>query len=590
MTHDGVRSSVPPVTNWVVGAAVSVVLLAGCAPAAPAPAPGSSPAPAVPSEVRLAPAAPDAVTFYLGLPSSGPALLQAAVAASTPGSPGYRRFAPLADVAARFGASDAQIEQVVRSVRGLGLDVTVDPTRLFARVSGSTLKWREVLGRPLGSQPATKAEPFTAYQLPNEVPDALVPAGTSLLLPVALVYDPTAEGGRPPRAPRGGGTPGTAAPWPTNAGNPYQAACTAPALAQRQVYTPAQVHTAYGIDGLPAAAPTPPVVSILDLGGGWLRRDSELAGQCFGYAPPAVAQSQGDGVPKEIAHADGETSLDLQTIAAAAPGATVRLVQTTPGGGALLDAFSRAVGDPAGPPDVISVSYGGCAVDEESGAPAYVATIDGVLAMAALVGVSTFVAAGDTGSTTCTQQTQRTSLSYPAVSPWVTAVGGTRLTLGDGNARVRETVWNDSAYGQQAAGGGGVSRVVGLPAYQGGVVGGDKRSVPDVSALADIVPGWPVVIDGTLQPVGGTSGATPLVAAAMARVSAAERQAGRPPVGLANPWLYGAAARGAFFDVVEGSNDLAGVGCCTAGPGYDSASGLGVPDWSALPRTLPPPS
>ena len=566
---------------------MAAVLLTACAN----PQPSAPAAPSIPPAVRLPTPTADAVTFYLGLPGSGAALQQAANAASTPGSPGYRHFAALPDAAARFGASDDQIAQVVRSEGSLGLDVTVDPTRLFARVSGSPERWRAALGQPLASQAATKAEPFVAYQLPSEVPDALVPPGTTVLLPVAQVYDPRAEGGRPPRAPRGGSSSGTSTPWPTNAGNPFAANCTAPALEQRLVYTPAQVQTVYGIDGLRAAAAPAPaaVISVLDLGGGWLRRDSELAGRCFGYTAPAVAQSQGDGVAKPIAHADGETSLDLQTVAGVAPNATLRLVQSTDGGAALLDGFSRAVGDPAGPPDTISVSYGGCAVAEETAAPQYLATIDGVLAMAALTGVSTFVAAGDTGSTTCTTGPRRVSLSYPAVSPWVTAVGGTRLTLGAQNVRTQETVWNDSAYGQKAAGGGGVSRVVARPAYQSGAAGGDKRAVPDVSALAAIVPGWPVVIDGTLQPVGGTSGATPLVAATMALTVAAERQAGRPPIGLVNPWLYQPTTRSAIFDVVDGSNDLAGVGCCTAGPGYDTASGLGVPDWAVLPRTLPPP-
>jgi hypothetical protein len=37
----------------------------------------------------------------------------------------------------------------------------------------------------------------------------------------------------------------------------------------------------------------------------------------------------------------------------------------------------------------------------------------------------------------------------------------------------------------------------------------------------------------------------------------------------------------------QGSNDLAGVGCCRATVGYDPASGLGVPNWATLPTTLP---
>src|SRR6266516_1157116 len=179
------------------------------------------------------------------------------------------------------------------------------------------------------------------------------------------------------------------------------------------------------------------------------------------------------------------------------------------------------------------------------------------------------VAAGDAGSTTCGTSVAGTTLSYPAVSPFVTAVGGTRLTLGPGNTRVAETVWNDSVFGVSGAGGGGVARRQPRPAYQDGANPHGHRAVPDVSALADVVPGWPDVISSTLQTVGGTSGSTPFVAAATALVTASQPSA--------------------FFDVTQGSNDLAGVGCCQAGVGYDPASGLGVPNWATLPAALPKP-
>jgi kumamolisin len=427
------------------------------------------------------------------------------------------------------------------------------------------------------------------------LPAALQPAGTSLLLPQTLVYDPTAEGGRPPSANRPrpasvaapSAKPTTAAqPWPSNTGTPLQANCSSPLLAQRRVYTPKQIQTAYGIDMLQAHTSGTPVITVLDLGGGWLEGDLELAGQCFGYAPPKVTQTQGDGVAAAIAHADDETSLDLQTAAAVAPTAQFRLVQATLAG--VLDGFSRAVGDPRGVPDVISLSYGGCALAENRGLPAYTAVINAVLAMTALAGVSSFVAAGDSGSTTCGTSVPGTTLSYPAVSPFVTAVGGTRLALGAGNTRTSEVVWNDSEFGAKGAGGGGVTRLQPRPAYQDGANPQNHRAVPDVSALADTVPGWPDVISSTLQTVGGTSGSTPLVAAATALVVASQRKAGHPPVGLANGWLYQAASHpSAFFDVTQGSNDLASVGCCQAGVGYDPASGLGVPNWAVLPATLP---
>jgi subtilase family serine protease len=536
------------------------------------------------------------VTFYLSLPGSTAGLGEAAAEVATPGSPDYRHFSSLDKAAHQFGATDAQINAVAKSVKTLGLQFAADPTRLFGRVTGSTRQWQAALGASLSKQGATASSPFITYTLPQQTPAALEPSGTRVLLAETQVYDPTAEGSRPPSGSRPTPSPGAksgraakaAKPWPSNTGTPLVANCSPPVLRQRRVYTPQQVQTAYGIDTLRSRASGTPVIAVLDLGGGWLPNDLELAGKCFGYSPPNVTQRQGDGVAAAIANADGETSLDLQTVAAVAPGAQLRLVQSTRAG--ILDGFSRAVGDPRGLPDVISLSYGGCAFAENRGAPGYTAVINAVLAMTAVTGVSSFVAAGDSGSTTCGTLVPGTTLSYPAVSPFVTAVGGTRLTLGAGNTRVSETVWNDSSFGANAAGGGGLTRLQPRPAYQDGANPQLHRAVPDISALADIVPGWPDVISATLQTVGGTSGSAPLVAAATALVSASERKAGRPPVGLANGWFYRAASQpSTFFDVTQGGNDLAGVGCCLATVGYDLASGLGAPNWATLPATLPKP-
>jgi kumamolisin len=539
------------------------------------------------------------VAFYLSLPASTDSLDAAAGAAAAPGSTTYRHFSSLATAAGQFGATDAQINTVTDSVRTLGLQFAADPTRLFGRVSGSVRQWQVALGAPLTVHAATASNPFTTYGLPARTPPALQPSGSGLLLRTTQVYDAAAEGrrssgGNGPTQDRQTTTKGGLAqpvePWPRNTGTPLTADCTAAPLQLGEVYTEQQVQTAYGVDTLRASAKGTPVVTILDLGGGWLTSDLALAGQCFGYSPPRVDQAQGDGVVTAIANADPETSLDLQTVAAVAPQAQLRLVQTTAGGGGLLDGFSRALGGSSGVPDVISLSYGECSVAENTADPAFTSVVDAVLAMASLTGVSSFVAAGDSGSTTCGSSVNGTSLSYPAVSPFVTAVGGSRLTLGKGDARVSETVWNDSVYGQSGAGGGALSRREPRPVYQDGFNPQNHRAVPDISALADISPGWPDFVDSTLQTVGGTSGSTPFVAAATALVDGSERAAGRPRVGLANPWFYKAASHpGALFDITAGTNDLAGVGCCQATTGYDPASGLGVPNWAVVPAALPEP-
>ena len=144
-----------------------------------------------------------------------------------------------------------------------------------------------------------------------------------------------------------------------------------PARATPFLYTEQQVQTAYGVGTLRARASGTPVITIMDLGGGWRPSDLKLAGQCFGYSPPRGDQMQGDGVPTAINNASDETSLDLQTAAAVAPKAQFRLVQTIPGGGGILDGFSRALSNTGGIPDVISLSYGGCALAENTAAPAF---------------------------------------------------------------------------------------------------------------------------------------------------------------------------------------------------------------------------
>jgi tripeptidyl-peptidase I len=88
----------------------------------------------------------------------------------------------------------------------------------------------------------------------------------------------------------------------------------------------------------------------------------------------------------------------------------------------------------------------------------------------------------------------------------------------------------------------------------------------------------------------GTSASAPLVAGAFAVLSANERAAGRPPLGPVNGLLYASASQ-TVFDVVSGDNAYSRkVPGLRATPGYDRASGLGVPRFDALSAALPPPA
>ena len=105
-------------TTATVLAAISL-LASGCA--------SRSPAPPVSLPVSLPVPKTGEVTFYLSLPASTAGLSAAAAKVATPGSSTYRHFSSLATAAGQFGATDAQVNAVARSVQSLGLQFAADP-------------------------------------------------------------------------------------------------------------------------------------------------------------------------------------------------------------------------------------------------------------------------------------------------------------------------------------------------------------------------------------------------------------------------------------------------------------------------------
>jgi hypothetical protein len=74
--------------------------------------------------------------------------------------------------------------------------------------------------------------------------------------------------------------------------------------------------------------------------------------------------------------------------------------------------------------------------------------------------------------------------------------------------------------------------------------------------------------------VGADSVPSPLASDATVEYA---RDKGSPPIGFANPLLcdLGGDRSPALRDVVQGDNDILGIGCCGAGPGHDTATGWG---------------
>ncbi|MEZ2347638.1 protease pro-enzyme activation domain-containing protein [Terriglobus sp. RCC_193] len=339
-----------------------------------------------------------------------------------------------------------------------------------------------------------------------------------------------------------------------------------------------------------------------------------------------------------------ESELDLEYASGSAPGAQVLFIYTgtstaTTNNG-VFTAMIYAITNNLAP--ILTLSYGAC----ENEASSYATTVlEPVLAQASSQGQTILVSSGDWGPTACETPNSAgvvavaqggLSVSYPASSPNVTAVGGTTLTGttsqywsspnnsygGSAVGYIPETAWNDSAVvGSLSASGGGASAIFGKPSWQAGtgVLSDAHRDVPDVAFPSSAqTNGYLVCVVGTYQCTngstfgnssgawiyGGTSAAAPNFAAMLAIVEQATGNTGG--LGNINTKLYtlaaGSSSTSVFHDITTGNNAVTckggTTGCSStsasasgtmgysAGTGYDMVTGLGSLDASGLATAL----
>ncbi len=557
----------------LLGLAIAVALLAASSAAAQAPAPAIDPA--------------TPLTVYVGLVRPEAAARTAWARVGDPASPGYRRFLTPSAAARRFGAGPRTIAGLRTAAATLGLRATVNPSGVFARLHAPLGTMQKVLHVTFRRQFDNDVLAETYFLAPTArptVPAALHPYVRELVTTsarsAALPSQETARGG---------------GPRPRNEGTWRQGCAPARSL---HTYSFAQVRTAYGLDAVGTGAGAR--LGVVNLGESATRADVRDNAACFGLPGIRPRTILTDGQSAPFILGTPEPQEDLALIRGMAPGArSLTFVQAWAANDLWFLGFSEALA--AAPrPDVLSVSYGQCErLMTGPGAPpstrAGSALAESLLLRLGLVGTSAVAAAGDFGST-CNGQAYR-GAAWPAASPYVTAVGGTRLALDAQNQRVNEVVWNDLPWLTTANGGGagagGASLFTARPAYQAAVpLAGRHRFLPDVAAHASMLPGWPVSFAGNWTADAGTSASAPLVAGAVATIVARERAAGRPPLGPLNGLLYGLQSRdpALFWDVVSGQNRyLPRVPGFRARPGYDRASGLGVPLFDRIAAALPRP-
>ena len=329
-------------------------------------------------------------------------------------------------------------------------------------------------------------------------------------------------------------------------------------------------------------------IAILEFGGGYSQSDLSHYFKNLGVAEPSITSVGIDGVsnsPGSDPDSDGEVALDIEVAGAVAPGAkfVVYFAPFTERG--WVDVLTAAIHDKVNNPTVVSISWGFAEGEPVQGfewTQQAVDAVNEVLQTAATLGVTVCVASGDDGSSDDIND-GHAHVDFPASSAYSLGCGGTRLA-GSGSKIASEVVWND---GPGSGGGGGISVMNPIPAWQRGIVppsvnpgNAVGRGVPDVCGNADPDTGYDIYYGGKAQVVGGTSAVAPLWAGLLARIN----QKLGTPVGYFNPLLYGKIQKsGALNDITSGNNDTSGhVGGYAAGKGWDAASGWGSPDGAAL--------
>lgn len=547
-------------------------------------------------------------------PRSAEQLTRYATAVSSPHSGLYRQYLSPAAFRQAFAPPATTRASVEAQLRAAGLTVLpVAADGLVIPVEATATRMGSAFRTTLDSVrlPDGRAGQWavTAPELPASVASSvLTVVGLDELVTPAPLHTPPSGALIPVRATTAGAQRPSAT-RPSSTGGP--AACAAASVDAKEgnAFTDDQVAHAYGFDGLYSKG---------ILGAGqtvglfeedvYATSDLRAFDECYlgaDHTSQVKLVNIDGGEPPGVG--GGEATLDVEDVSAYAPGADIDVYDAPGTFIGWIDEMAAIVNQDKA--SVVNVSYGLCETQMAEAAPGLIQTENILFEEAALQGQTFVAASGDAGSETCFRNdTSNTSLSVsdPASQPFATSVGGTSLKAA--TFPPVETVWNDGgsgaigSFGENGAGGGGISQVWTMPAWQaaattpgihnkystgslcGAPAGTACREVPDVTASADELHGDTVVYGGGWTTIGGTSAAAPKWVALLALTNNYCATLHDGSVGFVSPALYQIASdpvtyAEAFNDITEGNNDVLGShdNAYPATVGYDLASGLGSP-------------
>ncbi|MFF0015330.1 protease pro-enzyme activation domain-containing protein [Streptomyces sp. NPDC005374] len=471
-------------------------------------------------------------------PRGGTALDTFIAKVSDPHSSSYGHYLSKAGFAARFGRTDAEVKQLKEYLRGQGLTVgKVHSGNLLVDATGTAAQLQKAFGTRLSTwKDKTSGRSFYANDSAPTLPSgiaSLVSDVAGLNNRVQLHHQATPHTVAPRNGPGGG-------------------------------YTPAQLKGGYNVSGTYTGSGQK--IALLEFDG-FQQANITKYDTNYSLGSPTPTVSQVDGGSGALGDGQVEVELDIEVLHAIAPKANVTVFEGPNSDAGEVDTY-QAIVDSGIP--TTSISWG---ASESQRTTSNINAVDAVFKAGAAEGLGFYAASGDDGSDDAGDGT--TTVDYPASDPYVTGVGGTKLTVTSANAFSSEVAWS--------GGGGGKSSVFKIPSWQTAVqktAGGGYRQVPDVSAHANPSPGVSVYSQGSWFAVGGTSAAAPEWAAFAALYNQQAAAAGKANLGFANPALYTAAGTG-FHDITSGSN-----GAYSSATGWDFTTGWGSYNAATLATKL----
>ena len=192
------------------------------------------------------------------------------------------------------------------------------------------------------------------------------------------------------------------------------------AAAPAASFDPPEIAALYGFPG--GTNGTGQTVSLIELDGGYQIRDLQQYFQRLNVPMPqveAVGVSGGANSPTGNPNGpDGEVELDIEVVGSVAPGATIVVYFAPNTNRGFANAVLAAVHDTQRHPSIISISWG---MAEERWPPGGRRLMNQAFHAAAAMGVSVFVAAGDSGSSDGLPG-GRAHVDFPASSPFASGI------------------------------------------------------------------------------------------------------------------------------------------------------------------------